>query len=86
MKIIVGKFKIQHCEKSLNSYDILESRINKKGVKVFDELAFGVSIERAIEIIITKTLNEEVGDVNLNEFIVEYKRVAKNVLDELGKI
>ena len=82
MGLKIGEYEIKESY-GLLRYDLQKIRLSEKGKEYYEVTAYGVSLERCIEIIIfDKT--ELAGE--LNDFIDSYKIESQKVLKELSRI
>lgn len=89
---MVIKFKNYEIRHSLgiNSYDLHIITIVEKGKTKGQEkdkaIGFGMSLERCFLHIIQEVMEEEKEEVNLDEFIEEYKSLQKELLEVAREI
>ena len=90
MEINLGSHIIKIAPDAINKYDIYRTYTAKEG-KNKGELkrkihAFGISLERAVQIIIQDRLEKNEIVKDLDTFLIEYKNVSEKVIKEIKKI
>lgn len=90
MEINLGTHIIKVSPDAINKYDIYRTHTAKEG-KYKGELvkaihAFGISLERAVQITIQDRLSKNETVKDLDTFLIEYKKVSNNVIEEIKKI
>ena len=89
MKIELFGFKIENSDGHVR-FDLFKQRTfqsgKNKGEFVWESEAWGVTFERAIQIIIQQVSTEEIGDVDLQTFVEQYNKITARILDEARKI
>lgn len=85
MKITVGKFIIKNSEGS-HLFDLYKAIPLKSGKVVEKGYSYGVSFDRACRIITEQAAEEEIGEVNLTQYIAEYKELIENFSAKLIEI
>lgn len=89
MIIKVDEYQIRDSE-GIKKFDIHVEKTIKKGIAIGRKqvlpLAYGISIERAIEIIIQEKMKVELDTVDLVQFLIEYKETADYVIEKIENI
>lgn len=87
MTIKIYNYSIRKSENGNSRFDLhitKETKTGKtKGKLSQSPIAYGVSLERAIKLIIDEETDNRFDDVDLEEFIENYKEVCEDVLKKL---
>lgn len=89
MIIQVGNFNIRHSEgtKRFDLHIVKEGKSGKrKGKMIETALAYGIKIERCIDLIVQEKMEEEQGTIDLNIFLQEYKKANEELITKLIKL
>jgi hypothetical protein len=84
MRIEIYGFIIKVSENGVNKYDVYSKRVSNgdktKGQIVESPEAFGVHLQRAIQIVAQRTTDEALDTVTLDEFIEDYGKIVDKIL------
>lgn len=87
MTIRIHNYSIRKSENGNNRFDLHVTKETKtgktKGKLSESPIAYGVSLERAIRLIINETMDEKLDDISLEQFIENYKETSGDILKEL---
>lgn len=89
MVVKVGDWRLRSSEGfvKFDLHHLKEAQSGKvKGQMIDTPFAFGIGMTRAIEIIIQEEMKEKVGEIDLKNFIKEYKKVSAEVIKSAEKI
>lgn len=89
MNIVIEGFIIKNSE-GINKLDIYQTSELKSGKGEGNIIerpeAYGVSLERCVQIIIQHRIDKDLGDIKLEKYISEYKKIAKEVVEEIKNV
>jgi hypothetical protein len=77
-------FTAVRCSNSVR-FDLFEARVSKTGKSRNDDVAYGVTLERAIEHVVSMTLDKE-GEMDLGVYLKKYKKECSSILDRVDKV
>jgi hypothetical protein len=91
MDIIIGKYKLVPSVGSSDRWDLIEQveRTGKTSGEKYEAekaLAYSVNLEYALQNIIAMKLAEIAGNVTLAEYVTQYIKEKKEIIDIIRKI
>lgn len=81
---VFKNMEIKPCAYSQGRYDVFESREAESGKIYSKDIAYGVTLERAVTLIVENIGFEEARD--LTEFLEKYSFLKDELLNKLSKI
>jgi len=86
MNIKIDEFSIRD-SMGVKSFDVYQEHVSEgkktKGKIIEINIAWGVKIERAIDIIVQEKMKEEVDTVSLNEFLELYEKYNDDLVEKI---
>ena len=78
MKILIGNYILHQSTNATSQFDVFKKVVRQKGKNIGQEgeknIAYAVSLDRAIHLITNEELSERTETVSLKQFLEEYKK------------
>ena len=65
-------------------FDLFKKRVTGKGKEWLDDMAYGVYLPRALEIVATELINKSLDTTDLETYIKEYKKLVEDLYGKFG--